>query len=308
MGRSQTGRSEDPHLWSSEQAIRRCHQVLAALSLKGTEVPAVIPVSGVRYPCVTLPFATNRQMQAKDGPYDLHVLAMPPAFVLSQDQTLHFFLLPGPKRPVVSRSGLYTHVCIRECSSDSSEDEPTPSPVAIATGSCDAELIVQRSSAPSHSRGLGPLFTCQISPHPDYSGRPSIVSQPPRIATPSCRDFPGMIPRSTGRTPRTPAKWGSRQDSAAHQPRGHRVRRSPTRNTPEPLPSSPATGGNYARLVLPTGRDTCKPQHLSTIRRDRPWVASCYPAKGCASRALGAPGLAQAAGLGLSSVARRCTR
>jgi hypothetical protein len=64
--------------------------------------PAVIPESEVRYPCITLPFATNRLMQAKNGPYDLHVLAMPPAFVLSQDQTLQFDLLPMARRPLAS--------------------------------------------------------------------------------------------------------------------------------------------------------------------------------------------------------------
>ena len=30
-------------------------------------------------------------------PFDLHVLGMPPAFNLSQDQTLHLKLQPGPK-------------------------------------------------------------------------------------------------------------------------------------------------------------------------------------------------------------------
>jgi hypothetical protein len=95
--------------------------------------PAVIPESEVRYPCITLPFATNRLMQAKNGPYDLHVLAMPPAFVLSQDQTLRLVLLPGPKAVGILTKGSNTHVCIRECSSGSPKGEPTP--VSIPIGS-----------------------------------------------------------------------------------------------------------------------------------------------------------------------------
>jgi hypothetical protein len=62
--------------------------------------PAVIPVSGVRYPCITLPFATHRILL--HGSYDLHVLTMPPAFVLSQDQTLRFVLWPAARRPLAS--------------------------------------------------------------------------------------------------------------------------------------------------------------------------------------------------------------
>ena len=39
---------------------------------------------------VTHPFATNQSLQAVTSSFDLHVLGMPPAFVLSQDQTLMF--------------------------------------------------------------------------------------------------------------------------------------------------------------------------------------------------------------------------
>ena len=38
---------------------------------------------------VTHPFATRILEQAPKFPFDLHVLSTPPAFVLSQDQTLH---------------------------------------------------------------------------------------------------------------------------------------------------------------------------------------------------------------------------
>ena len=38
---------------------------------------------------VTHPFATRVPLQAGAFPFDLHVLSTPPAFILSQDQTLH---------------------------------------------------------------------------------------------------------------------------------------------------------------------------------------------------------------------------
>ena len=44
-----------------------------------------------RFPCVTHPFATSRTSYCYDScPFDLHVLSTPPAFTLSQDQTLKF--------------------------------------------------------------------------------------------------------------------------------------------------------------------------------------------------------------------------
>ena len=41
------------------------------------------------YLCITHPFATLHKCEA----FDLHVLGTPPAFILSQDQTLHCLLL-----------------------------------------------------------------------------------------------------------------------------------------------------------------------------------------------------------------------
>ncbi len=47
--------------------------------------PATIPVFRARCSRVTPPFAT----EGLPPPFDLHVLGTPPAFILSQDQTLH---------------------------------------------------------------------------------------------------------------------------------------------------------------------------------------------------------------------------
>ena len=62
--------------------LRRVYAVLAAVS------NCYSPPQG-RFPRVTHPFAT-KVTGASSGPsFDLHVLSMPPAFALSQDQTLH---------------------------------------------------------------------------------------------------------------------------------------------------------------------------------------------------------------------------
>ena len=63
--------------------------------------PAAIPVLEARYPCITHPFATKlaQVLPPKQAPSDLHALATPPAFVLSQDQTLQVYIVaPGKNR------------------------------------------------------------------------------------------------------------------------------------------------------------------------------------------------------------------
>jgi hypothetical protein len=63
-------------------ALLRAHAVLAAVS------PRYPPLRD-RFPRVTHPFATHDSTRRRTRPFDLHVLGTPPAFVLSQDQTLH---------------------------------------------------------------------------------------------------------------------------------------------------------------------------------------------------------------------------
>ena len=62
--------------------VFRHHTVLAQISLSYS-------VPKGRFPRVTHPCATKLQAEALVS-FDLHVLSMPPAFVLSQDQTLKF--------------------------------------------------------------------------------------------------------------------------------------------------------------------------------------------------------------------------
>ena len=47
-------------------------------------------MGGADYLRITHPFATKH----RSAPFDLHVLSTPPAFVLSQDQTLRLKLAP----------------------------------------------------------------------------------------------------------------------------------------------------------------------------------------------------------------------
>src|SRR6476646_9343652 len=51
-----------------------------------TQFPRLIPKCRADHPRVTHPFATR--VPRKALPFDLHVLSTPPAFVLSQNQTL----------------------------------------------------------------------------------------------------------------------------------------------------------------------------------------------------------------------------
>ncbi len=61
---------------------RKVYPVLASIS-------RCYPSLQAGCPRVTHPSAANLWEQAPKDPLDLHVLGTPPAFVLSQDQTLH---------------------------------------------------------------------------------------------------------------------------------------------------------------------------------------------------------------------------
>ena len=74
----------------SNPLLSRAHAVLANLSVRCS------PLQG-RSLRVTHPFATRILVLLLRSPFDLHALGTPPAFILSQDQTLrliiHLFLL-----------------------------------------------------------------------------------------------------------------------------------------------------------------------------------------------------------------------
>ena len=68
--------------------LRRDYAVLIRIS------PGYPPLQG-KFPRVTHPSATRQPEQALLLPFDLHVLSIPPAFNLSQDQTLQFKTIYG---------------------------------------------------------------------------------------------------------------------------------------------------------------------------------------------------------------------
>ena len=53
---------------------------------------------------VSYVFLTRAPLTPK-GPFDLHVLGTPPAFILSQDQTLHEFVVAFTTRVATRRQG-----------------------------------------------------------------------------------------------------------------------------------------------------------------------------------------------------------
>ena len=64
--------------------------------------PPVIPHSKAGYSRVTHPSATKKLLQLDESsfnssPFDLHVLSTPPAFILSQDQTLNKMVSKEPR-------------------------------------------------------------------------------------------------------------------------------------------------------------------------------------------------------------------
>ena len=68
--------------------------------------PEAIPLSEAGCSRVTHPSATMLSEQAPITPFDLHVLGVPPAFVLSQDQTLHRVVSPNRFYPALKSVSL----------------------------------------------------------------------------------------------------------------------------------------------------------------------------------------------------------
>ena len=75
---------------SYHRSFSHCIMRCCALMRFYQPFPAAIPLYEAGYPRVTHPSATNSEEQALHRPFDLHVLSTPPAFILSQDQTLMF--------------------------------------------------------------------------------------------------------------------------------------------------------------------------------------------------------------------------
>ncbi len=68
---------------------------------KGTEVPPLSPSPGY---VIHVLLTRSPLIRPKADPFDLHALATPPAFVLSQDQTLH---LNSRSKPGQARAKIF---------------------------------------------------------------------------------------------------------------------------------------------------------------------------------------------------------
>ena len=100
---------------------------LAAFSLKRYAVLASVsqrcPPSLDTFLRVTHPSATN----ARKHPCDLHVLSIPPAFALSQDQTLRFIIIPPLQQnnqPNQILNPIQKHTSIKQHHQTKTHDQP----------------------------------------------------------------------------------------------------------------------------------------------------------------------------------------
>ena len=78
---------------SYHRSFSHCTMWYCALMRYYQPFPAAIPLYEAGYPRVTHPSATQSQTSSSEeskisASFDLHVLSTPPAFILSQDQTL----------------------------------------------------------------------------------------------------------------------------------------------------------------------------------------------------------------------------
>ena len=99
---------------TSLSSVARAYAVLASVS-RGYPPPMG------RFPRVTHPCATN----GRSHPFDLHVLGMPPAFVLSQDQTLRFNPRATPL-PRKTRARSYLRVSFNKMRKQQLTQTPPP--------------------------------------------------------------------------------------------------------------------------------------------------------------------------------------
>ena len=107
---------------------------------------------------------TVRSVTQSHGPFDLHALATPPAFVLSQDQTLRLIYRASPGRPDA-----------RARPTDEAVDLACPDPAATETEAFDTRIYLTpaetAAAGKAHTLTATKLFTCQRALGPtDWPG------------------------------------------------------------------------------------------------------------------------------------------
>src|SRR5208282_6004900 len=172
---------------------RRAHAVLANLSA------GYSPPLG-RFRSVTHPFAARQHVLLRLLPLDLHVLGTPPAFNLSQDQTLHLKILKSTTKSKSKNSSNYcwTSLVTRSCAKGTSTRVPTQ-----ITCQTFKEHPRALKASGNHARTHGPGPHCR----PRLRGARSIAPQ--ESLSTHChlpaRFLSGKAPRSSGR----PLIWGA---------------------------------------------------------------------------------------------------
>ena len=96
------------NLWPSDQVVRWHYEVLIPVSRRYPSVWGRLPT---RYsPVRRFPLVRLSEDQLASFSLDLHVLGTPPAFILSQDQTLNKWYLKDRFRSPKSSLSFLTHV------------------------------------------------------------------------------------------------------------------------------------------------------------------------------------------------------
>ena len=91
---------------------------------------------------ITHPFATLTRQQAARIPFDLHVLSTPPAFILSQNRTLHKKTLREGHRIDDSQNKKLTSTSLRKDALKKPHHHSTPPGAPRHKGKADDELAI----------------------------------------------------------------------------------------------------------------------------------------------------------------------
>ena len=211
----------------------------------------------------------NPPTKKRAGPFDLHVLSTPPAFVLSQDQTLQTKPNPNPNRPGPVQQKPEKKQ--PRTQPDTPHNPPTPRKPQPNKGPSTAEPEDTRSTGRKKQHPKTPTTTSsrrnRAQPDPHHGNRATRTPPPPTTDPDHSQNQ--TTRRTTGRAqahPR-PAPHEEKQAARARQPPNPGTPRNPpptptsrsrtTRNTENPR--SPRKHDGQARTTPKKKRETPTP-------------------------------------------------
>ena len=101
------------NLWPFEDVFKWRYEVLIPVSRGYPSVKGRLPT---RYsPVRRFPLLKSTEASVKSFSLDLHVLGTPPAFILSQDQTLEIKISPGSRTSLAHPNPFYCLFLVRIC-------------------------------------------------------------------------------------------------------------------------------------------------------------------------------------------------